>query len=664
VCSPLRTAAATVAIFALNVLLHAPLFAPGEMPYRDSIEGGYAGMSRFFADNPNPWGWNPTQYMGLPAQFTYLPAMPYGAALLHYAAGFPPDYAYRVLTAALACAGPASLFAFVLYFTRSRRWAVAVALAYTLFSPLYGLIHTIALDQGVAYLPWRVQVLVKYGEGPHNAALMLLPLALIAAWRASTTRGFRALFIAAIAMAAVTLTNWVGALALACCCLLMLLTLAGSAAETGFRASRLFAAAALGYGLACFWLTPSFIGVIALNWPVDAFNYELQLTQKLLLGAAIAIPVALRLILGRAFPRERYLWFAVLCAALFSWIVLWFYQRGYNTIPESRRYALEMELFLWAAFFELMRVAMRVQIVPRTLFASAAVLAIVVTGWGQLRAATTQGFTRRWPVPRESTIEYRAARRLAELGTEGRVAVSGGTRFRLNSWFPIAQPGGGFESGLGNRLPVNLLYQIRTGIYSAPGREAQDAIRELAIMGAEYVLVHGTRSREHYRDFQNPKKFDGVLDPVWREEDDVIYRTPVRSIAHLVKPAELTKWFQEGLLPAADPYPGAVTDLSRPRLWLTWRGASELHIRGPIPEGHVISVQMNYHPGWSATQDGRPIPVENDYVLLTVLRPRPAAETKIVLRYRAPDELRWFSLISAIVWLGSAAAAVKNVRRS
>ena len=57
-------------LFALNVALNIPLFAPGETPYRDSIEGGYAGMARFFAEHPNPWGWNPTQYCGLPAQFT------------------------------------------------------------------------------------------------------------------------------------------------------------------------------------------------------------------------------------------------------------------------------------------------------------------------------------------------------------------------------------------------------------------------------------------------------------------------------------------------------------------------------------------------------------------------------------------------------------------
>src|SRR5205807_5202538 len=131
-----------------------------------------------------------------------------------------PDYAYRILSAALACLGPSTLFWFVLNFTRSRWWALGAGLAYTFCSPSYYLVHTIDLDRGKAYLPWRLQALVKYGEGPHNAGLTMIPLALIAVWHAGLTPGFAPVFAAAILLAAVTLTNWVAALALACCCLL------------------------------------------------------------------------------------------------------------------------------------------------------------------------------------------------------------------------------------------------------------------------------------------------------------------------------------------------------------------------------------------------------------------------------------------------------------
>ena len=57
------------AIFLLNVWLNAPLLWPGESPFRGSIEGGYASMARFISAHPDPWGWDPFQYCGVPAQF-------------------------------------------------------------------------------------------------------------------------------------------------------------------------------------------------------------------------------------------------------------------------------------------------------------------------------------------------------------------------------------------------------------------------------------------------------------------------------------------------------------------------------------------------------------------------------------------------------------------
>jgi hypothetical protein len=63
-------------IFLLNVTLNAPLFMAGEMPFRGSIEGGYVSMARFLSQHPDPWGWNPLPYCGIPTQFLYVPNMP------------------------------------------------------------------------------------------------------------------------------------------------------------------------------------------------------------------------------------------------------------------------------------------------------------------------------------------------------------------------------------------------------------------------------------------------------------------------------------------------------------------------------------------------------------------------------------------------------------
>ena len=171
-------------LFALNVALTYPLFLPGDTPYRDSIEGGYAGMARFVNSHPSPWGWNPLQYCGLPTQFLYVPGLLYAVWLLPG----DPVYTYKLLTATLACLGPVTLYFCFLYFTGSRLWAFVTAIGYTFYSPVYGLIQAADKDRGLTYLPWRLHVYAKYGEGPHNAGLTLMPLAWIAAWRTATHR--------------------------------------------------------------------------------------------------------------------------------------------------------------------------------------------------------------------------------------------------------------------------------------------------------------------------------------------------------------------------------------------------------------------------------------------------------------------------------------------
>src|SRR6185295_17866976 len=101
----------------------------------------------------------------------------------------------------------------------------------TLFSPSYGLFPAVETDRGTVQLPWRMQVLAKYGEGPHNFGLALLPLALWAVWRAAVKPGYPRIFGAAVLLAAIPLINWVSALALGISCLLLLLAGAG---EPGF----------------------------------------------------------------------------------------------------------------------------------------------------------------------------------------------------------------------------------------------------------------------------------------------------------------------------------------------------------------------------------------------------------------------------------------------
>ncbi len=618
-------------ILLLNLWLNAPLFMAGELPFRGSIEGGYVGMARFFAQHPNPWGWNPLSYCGLPAQFMYVPLVPYLTALwIRMLPAVPPDAIYRTIVSLPTCLGPVTLYFFALYFMRSKRAAFATALAYSFISPSYALFPAVETDRGVVQLPWRIQVLAKYGEGPHNTALALLPLALLALWIAARSRGYPRILVAAVTLAIVPLTNWVGAFSLAIASLLMLLAAWG---EPEFRAWRVVAAGLLAYLLACFWLTPSFIRTIAFNWPTDSFAYHLGREQALLIAGLAAGALVIRAVFYWL-RGPFYLSFVTLAAFAFGWIATVFYIYGIDTIPESRRYAIEFELFLVLALVEGFRVAYRSTNSTVRLCAVATVGVMLLVGSPQVWAYVTQGWNAWRPSPPASTIEFRLAEWMAQHPPEGRVFATGGMRFRLNQWADLPQVGGGFETGLQNRTPVKLAYDIRSG--------AGDMLPKLEALGASYLVVHGPKSREYYRDFVHPERAT-ALQAVYHVEDDTIYAVPNRGIAHLVRQEELQ---------SLERYAAAIEDVSRPALRLRWAGSTAT-IDGPIPAGYSVSLQVNDDPGWHAIQAGREIPKARDELGFILLAPAPAPYGRIELQYRGTGEQKAFAAVSGVAWIGA-----------
>ena len=449
-----------LSIFLLNLWLNAPLFIPGDLPFRGSIEGGYVGMARFLSQHPNPWGWNPLPYCGLPTQFMYVPNLPYLSALfIRLLPQLTPDSVFRTIVGLMTCLGPVTLFLFALYFTGSRRWSFALAVAYSLLSPSYALFPAVEQDRGIAQMAWRVKVLAKYGEGPHNTGLTLLPLALLALWRASIGRGYPRILAAALLLAAIPLTNWVAAFSLAVSCLLLLLA---AWREPEFRPGRAIAAAVLAYLLASFWLIPSFIRTIAFNWPVDSYGYKVHEMQAWSLAGMIACVLLVRtafFFLGGSF----YFRFATLGAVAFGWIATAYYVYGLDTVPESHRYAIEFELFLALALVEGFRLTFKSSNSTIRMCAMGTAGVMLLVGAPQLWALATQGWDSWAPSPPENTIEYQIAHWIDQHPPIGRVFATGGMRFRLNSWFDIPQIGGGFETGLQDRIPVDVAYHIRVG---------------------------------------------------------------------------------------------------------------------------------------------------------------------------------------------------------
>jgi hypothetical protein len=257
------------------------------------------------------------------------------------------------------------------------------------------------------------------------------------------------------------------------------------------------------------------------------------------------------------------------------------------------------------------------------------------------------------PAPRESTVEYRLGQWIAEQHPQGRVFATGGLRFRLHQWFDLPQVGGGFESGLRNRVPVDLAYRVRSGEKLRPGREAEDTRMYLAALGAEYVVVHGKESREYYRDFLRPERL--AAPPVYRIEDDAVYALPRRPIAHVMREGEIVREEAKEHPELLEPYTAGRDDPSRLPLTVRWPDTSAIVVTG-APAGSLVSLQVNADPGWRAQGAS----IDRDALGFIVLR---AAGGPIELRYRGTAEQRIFAAVSAFAWLGAAVMVWRDRRR-
>src|ERR1022692_5084682 len=110
-----------------------------------------------------------------------------------------------------------------------------------------------------------------------------------------------------------------------------------------------------------------------------------------------------------------------MAAFAFGWIASVFYLYGLDTIPESRRYAIEFELFLALALVEAVRLAMRNSNPTGRLCAIGTGGMLLLAGTPQLWAYATQGWGPWTPTPREQSIEFHLARWMADHPPEGRV---------------------------------------------------------------------------------------------------------------------------------------------------------------------------------------------------------------------------------------------------
>jgi hypothetical protein len=646
-----RTGAAALALFAINALLTFPLFFIDYTREMGSIEAAFIGLARYIGDHFHDLNWFPLWYGGIPYPDTYPPLLHFTVAAAAACLRISPGLAYHAVTASVYALGPVTVFWAAWRLGASRPAAWLAGLGYSLLSPSCWLVRAIRADAGGWFGPRRLGTLVHYGEGPHLTSLLFLPLAVGMVHVALEERRPIYYVGASLAVAAVVLSNWIGAFALALALSAYLLA--------GFGAHwipRWLAAAAIGayaYALAMPWVTPSTIATIRANAPLVGGRY----VPNLKVEAAFAVGLLLLAWGLRRLSLEPRLRFGLLFFYGSAFLTLGAYYFHAALLPQPERYHLEMDMAFWLAVAAVPAAAPGITLHALTLHGvarrRAAFAAILLACLPILLHQNRMARDMEKPIAIQSTVEYEISRRLGAHQSGRRVFAPGTIGFWMNAFSDTPMLTGGFDNGMRNTFLQDVNYQLYAG------DKQEIALDWLRAFGCDVVVGGGPDSREVYHPYSHPGKFAG-LPELWREGGDVIYAVPHRgdSLAHTVRAGDLPTVRP----PAYDtqllkPYLAALDDPTLPAATFRWRGQSAATITGDLRPEHLLSVQVTFDEGWNARVNGERRRIWSDKLGQLVVEPRCAGPCTVELLWDGGAETRlarWVSraaMALGLLWI-------------
>jgi hypothetical protein len=646
-----------LALLAVNVYFTKELFTLEYSQYMGSIEAAFISISRYMLDNWRDLTWFPLWYGGIPFQNTYPPLLHAIVAVTAGVFRISPALAHHAVTACMYCAGPLTLYFLALRLTGSRWYAFWAGWIYSIFSPSYFLMASVHSGLGSQLGPRRLQVLVCFGEGPHITSLALLPLALLALDAAMTKRRPFWYLMAAVSLALVVLSNWLGAVALAIGVFAYLVARSGGNGTWKVWGTGA-GIALLAYALACTWIPPSTIRDIRHNAQYVGGPFQ-EAYRRLPVFAAAGILVALSIkYCMQRFKISQALQVFVLFAIFVSAIPLASEWAHVAIVPQPDRYHLEMDLAICLLVaFGLKAFADKFP--PRY----QVVLALLILALSIYPARLDRRYARRMikPIDIFQTIEYKTARWFSEHLEGRRVLASGAISFWLNAFTDTPQFGGGFDQGRVNRAMDAVQYQI----YSADG--AGDKAAEIAMLwfrafGVHAIAVGDATSKEEYKSFRRPDVFVAALPETWREGGDAIYWVPQRtsSLAHVVVRQSLVRDRPENGLDVQQTraYVQTLEDSSLPIAAFHWTSRHSAEMSASLRPNDLLSVQVTYHPGWHALVNGVSRRVFGDGLGLLVIEPSCDGQCGVRLVYDGGVEmliariLSWSALVGSLIWIG------------
>jgi hypothetical protein len=627
--------------------------------FTNSMHGFWAALGRL-GDGWFRSTWWPYWDCGLPFEFTYQPLVPFLTQLVAAWRGVPHLVAFQTVSAAIYCLLPLTLFLMAWILTRAPGRSFAAALFFTLVAPTEMIVPDGPFRWAGLWNARRVFVQMVWDEAPHYAGLVFLPLIIL--FLAFSIQKRRAVWYAAaaisIGLGALASDFCVIETAIAALCLLTVLK------RESWR-SNIAIVAGIGifaYALASPFLSPSLIQVIHENSEVH--EGSLGYVRSSMACAITALGwVVLWYYLAR-WTKDWRLQFFTLLAYVMSCVPLLFIWLSRTLLPQAFRYKIEMEVAL--ALPIAFGTAAALEKLPRSI--RIAVVFLLVTVAAQ-QVVSHRQFAKNVLAPQDvtKTIEYRTAQWASRNLPGVRIMLPGSVAQWANASSDVMQFAGSSWSVASNQTQQRGLRAIWNG-GETEERDRRVSLAWLKAYGVGAVAISGPQSQEFWKVYAHPKKFEGALPAIWKEDDMTIYRLPQRSpsLAHVVPESALVRRAprQEGDIDGLERYDRALEDAALPEASFQWEGRNRIHIRTAAAPGQAISVQVSYHPGWHATINGSRAEVHRDGLGLAWLKPTSSGPCNVDLVYDGGWELRlcrWASLASMMV-LGLALVVRRSSR--
>jgi hypothetical protein len=245
-------------------------------------------------------------------------------------------------------------------------------------------------------------------------------------------------------------------------------------------------------------------------------------------------------------------------------------------------------------------------------------------------------------------VEYRAAAWVGQNLKDTRVFLPGSVGMWANAFAPIHQFAGGTFSMAFNQEQQNGNAAIVFG-GGTPQEDAHLSLLWLKAFGVGAVGISSKESREYWKPFSHPAKFDGLLPVLWSQSGVTIYQVPGRTgLAHIVPESAIVRHAPKAPEDAAgiERFVAAMDDQAMPQATFEWEGRNRAVVRANRVPGQAVAIAVSYHPGWHASVAGLPVEIRSDGLGLMWLRPDCAGECEIQLNYDGGWELRLCRFIS------------------